>query len=501
MRHFSLRSTLFTAALLAGTAIVSAAPLQVAIDTAPAGLDPHLITAFNSVLIVQGNVYEGLTAVAKDLSIVPLLATSWDISDDGLSYTFHLAEGVTFHDGSTFDAEDVAASIRRVQNAEIASPLASRVTPITGIEVVDPQTITFTLDAPFAPILSSLSSIAMVPAEFETNKEALQQAPVGTGPFSFSEWQPNGFISLVRNDSYWTDGVPSLDGVTFNFVPEAATRQVGLTSGQYHLLPGVDPATALQLQGQPGITVQETRDIAYSLLGMNTSRPPFDKPEVREAFNTMLNRQEIIDGALFGAGVPAGPLSPALANWAVDTANYACYTPDPAKARSMLEAAGVTLPLQIKMNVLPRQDIRDIAQVIQQQAAAAGVEIELVAQEIGDFVQSWRNSEFDVFVSSNGGSPDPDEYFFRTFRGGGSTNVFKYDDAGVNDLLDAGRSTTDPAARKEIYDDVQEVLACTGPAAHIAYGTLFTAVSDKVSGFEIYSNGRLTSLRNATLAD
>jgi peptide/nickel transport system substrate-binding protein len=501
MRHFSLRSATFAAALLATTAMVSAAPLQVAIDSAPAGLDPHLITAFNSVLIVQGNVYEGLTAVAKDLSIVPLLATSWDISADGLTYTFNLAEGVTFHDGSAFDAEDVAASIRRVQSADIASPLASRVTPITGVTVVDPQTIEFKLDAPFAPILSSLSSIAIVPAEFETEKEALQQAPVGTGPFKFEEWQPNGFISLAKNDTYWTADVPKLDGVVFNFVPEAATRQVGITSGQYHLLPGIDPATALQLQGQPGVTVQETRDIAYTLLGMNTTRPPFDKPEVREAVNTLLNRQEIIDGALFGAGVPAGPLSPALANWAVDPAGYACYTTDAAKAKAALEAAGVTLPLKVTMNVLPRQDTRDIAQVVQQQAAAAGIEIELISQEIGDFVQSWRNSEFDLFVSANGGSPDPDEYFYRTFRGGGSTNVFKYDDARVNELLDQGRTTTDAAARKAVYDEVQQILACSGPAAHIAYGTLFTAVSDKVSGFEIYSNGRLTSLRDATLAE
>jgi len=490
-------------ALLAGSMLAAgsaaAATLEVAIDTSPAGLDPHLVTAFNSVLIVQSNIYEGLTAVAKDLSIVPGLAESWTISDDGKSYTFKLASGVTFHDGTSFDAEDVAASIRRVQSTDIASPLASRVTPITKITVVDPLTITFGMDAPFAPILSSLSSIAMVPAETETNKEALQQTPVGTGPFKFAEWQPNGFISLVKFDGYRVADAPKLDGVKFNFVPEAATRQVGVTSGQYHLLPNLPPATALQLQGQAGVTVQETGDISYTLLGMNTTKAPLDNAKVREAINYALNRDEIIAGALFGAGVPAGPLSPALANWALPTTEYACYTTDAAKAKALMAEAGVTGPVALKLLVLPRQDTRDIAQVVQQQLAAAGITVELVNLEIGQFVQDWRNSNFDLFVSANGGSPDPDEYFYRTFREAGSTNVFKYADADINTWLDAGRTETDSAKRKAIYDDVQKKLACTGPVAHIAYGKLFTAVNSKVQGFEIYSNGRLTSLANVTV--
>lgn len=498
----SLRKTLAT--LLATTLLTgmaSAATLNVAIDSSPAGLDPHLITAFNSVVIVQSNIYEGLTAIDKDLAVVPGLAESWEISEDGLTYTFKLRSGVKFHDGSDMDAEDVAASIRRVQSEAVASPLASRVTPITGIEVVDPTTIKFTLDAPFAPILTSLSGIAIVPAEVETNVEGLQQTPIGTGPFKFAEWQPNGFIGLTRNEDYYLDGLPKLDGVKFNFVPESATRQVGVTSGEYDLLPGIDPATALQLQGQPNVTVQETRDIAYTLLGMNASREPFTDPKVRTAVNMLLNRQEIIDAALFGSGVPAGPLSPALVNWAVDPATFACYTQDVEGAKALLAEAGVTTPFKLTMNVLPRQDTRDIAQVVQQQLAAGGIEVELITQEIGDFVQSWKNSDFDTFVSANGGSPDPDEYFYRTFRGGGSTNVFKYDDPQIDTWLDEGRAETDPAARKAIYDQVQAKLACEGPAAHIAYGTLYTAVANGVDGFEIFPNGRLTSLVNTSKAE
>ncbi len=294
-------------------ASAAAATLDVAIDSSPAGLDPHLITAFNSVVIVQDNIYEGLTRIESDLSVVPGLAHSWAVSDNGLTYSFELRDAVTFHDGSLLDAEDVVASIQRVQNEETGSPLASRVSPITGIEVIDPLTVSISLDAPFAAILSSLSGIAIVPSELAADLESLQQTPVGTGPFQFNEWKPNSHISLVKFDNYRNDGEPALDEVRINFVPESATRQVGIASGEYDILPGIDPATALQLQATPNIEVQQTRDLSYTLLGMNTTRPPLDSPLVRKAINTLLDRQEIIDGALFGAGVPAGPLSPALA--------------------------------------------------------------------------------------------------------------------------------------------------------------------------------------------
>jgi len=488
---------LLSAALLATSSV--AATLDVAIDSSPAGLDPHLITAFNSVVIVQDTIYEGLTSIEKDLSVAPGLASAWEISDDGLDYTFKLPTGVTFHDGSTLDADDVASSIRRVQNEDIGSPLASRVSPITTIEVLDPATVKLSLDAPFAAILSSLSGIAIVPAEFEDDKEALQQRPVGTGPFRFAEWQPNSHIDLARFDDYRTRGLPTIEGLRIHFVPESATRQVGIASGEYDLLPGIDPATALQLQGSPGVTVQETRDVAYTLLGMNTARAPLDDARVRTAIQMLLDRQEIIDGALFGAGVPAGPLSPALATWALDTGEYTCYGRDVDGAKALLKEAGVDLPLALDLLVLPRQDAKDIAQVIQQQLAAADIELTLMNKEIGEFVQDWRNSEFDLFVSANGGSPDPDEYFYRTFRSGGSTNVFQYADAEIDGWLDDGRIATDTTARKAIYDDVQRKLACEGPIAHIAYSNLATAVNDSVEGFEILSTGRLASLVGVTM--
>ncbi len=498
-----MRFKSFGAVFLTSTCLFAgahAATLDIAVDSSPAGLDPHLVTAFASVIVIGDTIYEGLTTIAEDLSVQPGLAKSWDISEDGLTYTFHLHEGVTFHDGSAMTADDVAASMRRVQAEEMASPLASRISPISAINVVDDATIALTIDAPFAPILTSLAGIAIVPAEMETDKEALQQVPVGTGPFKFAEWVPNAYISLDAFDGYRDAALPKIDGVKFNIVPEAATRQVGLASGQYDLLPGVDPATALQLSVNGSVTMHETRDLSYTLLGMNVTRAPLDNPAVRRALNMAVNRDDIIAAALFGNGVPAGPLSPALQNWAMNTSAFDCYAGDAEGAAALLAEAGIETPIKLDLLVLPRQDTKDIAQIVQQQASAAGFEITLTNKEIGAFVQDWRNSDFDLFASANGGNPDPDGYFYRTFYGGGSTNVFKYDDAEVNAWLDEGRTSTDMAARQAAYNAAQTKLACEGPIVHVAYGTLSTAVNDSVSGFVINPNRRLSSLKSVELS-
>lgn len=499
--RFTLRATAAAAALLLATTvhapIVHAQVLEIGFDQSPAGLDPHIATAFSTFAIINGTIYEGLTRVDKDLRLQPSLAESWTISPDGKTYRFKLRGGVKFHNGAAMEAADVVATINRVLSKDIGSPLASRFTAIDKASAVDAATVELTLKEPSAPLLTSLATLAIVPRTMQADKESLQKQPVGTGPFSFAEWQPNSFIRLAKHAGYWAAGLPKLDGLKFNIVPESATRQVGVTGGTYALLPNIDAATALQLQGKPNVRLVETLELAYTLVGLNTSRPPFNNPKVREALNYALNRAEIVQAAQFGKGVPGGPLSPALKDWASDVKEFACYAHDPAKARALLKEAGVAEPVTVSMNVLPRQDIKDVAQVVQAQLNKAGFKVELKNQELGQFIQDWRNSNFDMFASTNAGSPDPDDYFFRTFRTGGSTNVFKYSNPKVDELLDKARATTDMAQRKAMYAEVQKTLACDGPIAHLTYGQLFSAMRATLQGYEIMPNRSLSYLREA----
>jgi peptide/nickel transport system substrate-binding protein len=485
------------AALLTGAA--RAAEINLAMEKSPVGLDPHISTAFETFQVINGILYEGLTAVTPSLAVEPALATAWTISPDGKTYTFKLRPSVVFHDGKPMEAADVVSSFQRVKAAAIGSPLASRLAAVDTVTAVDAATVEMKLSAPSGALLSSLANIAIVPRGHEADKETLGKAPIGTGPFKFADWKPNGYIQLAKFDKYWDAGLPKVDGLKFNIVPESTARLVGLGNGTYQVLPAIDPASALTLQGQPNVKLEQALELAYTMIGINTSRPPLDNPKVRFAINQALDRPEIIAGALFGAGVPGGPLSPSLKTWALDVSAFPCYKPNVDAAKAALKEAGVATPLKLSIIALPRQDIKDIAQVAQQQLKKIGIELEIKPVELGQFIQDWKNSNFDLFASSNAGAPDPDDYFYRTFRSDGSTNVFKFKSAAVDKLLDDGRAELDAAKRKADYDALQKQLACEGPIAHLAYSTLVTATSTKLTGFEINPNRSLRALRSATL--
>ncbi|HTW72872.1 MAG TPA: ABC transporter substrate-binding protein [Acetobacteraceae bacterium] len=468
--------------------------LEIATDQSPVGLDPHVATAFSTTMVLS-TIYEGLTAINSDLHVVPALAESWTESPDGLSYTFRLRAGATFHDGRPVTPGDVVASVARVRDPKTGSPYASRFAAVAHVQADGDHGVTFVLSTPSASFLAQLASLAIVPA----GDADLAKQPDGTGPFRFKEWQPNTFIALDRNPAYWQHGHPALAGIRFDIVPEATTRRLGLTGGTYQFLPAVDAATATALKNAAGVRLLQTQDLAYSLVGMNVSKPPFDRPAVREALNYALNRAQIVQAAYFGQATPAGPLSPALKDWALPVSDYPCYRPDAAKAKALLRQAGLTLPVKVTLNVLGSLPlVVNIAQVVQAQANKAGFDVTLNVQEAGQFIQDWRAGKFEAFASLNSGGPDPDDYFGRTFQTGGATNVYKYSNPALDRILNEARGAA-PARRKALYDEAQRMLACDGPVAHLAYGTLFAAERSNLQGFRLNPTRSLLGLRDAAM--
>jgi peptide/nickel transport system substrate-binding protein len=486
-------------AILLGMALMVGAParaqvLEIATDQSPVGLDPHVATAFSTAIILS-TIYEGLTAIDADLHVVPALAQAWTVSPDGLTYAFHLRTGATFHDGKKLAAADVIASVARVRDTKTGSPFASRFAMVDRVETDGDRGVRFVLSMPSASFLAQLATLAIVPE----GASDLAKQPDGTGAFRFKEWQPNTFIALDRNAAYWQQGHPSLAGVRFEIVPEATTRRLGLTSGTYQFLPTVDAATAAALRDTSGVRVVAAQDLAYSLIGVNTSKPPFDKQAAREALNYALDRAQIVQAAYFGQATAAGPLSPALRDWALPVTDFPCYRPDAEKAKTLLRQAGLTPPVKVTVNVLGSLPlVVDVAQVVQAQANKAGFDITLNVQEAGRFIQDWRGGSFEAFASLNSGGPDPDDYFGRTFQTGGATNVFKYSDAKLDQILIEARAAQ-PDRRKALYDEAQRMLACDGPVVHLAYGTLFAAEATKMQGFHLNPTRSLLGLRDATL--
>jgi peptide/nickel transport system substrate-binding protein len=478
---------------------VSAQVLEIATDASPVGLDPHVATAFSTVL-VNGAIYEGLTSVDKDLRVVPAMAESWTASADGKTYTFKLRRGANFHDGRPVTSKDVVGSIKRVLAKETGSPYASRFALIKDYKATDDHTVVVELSDPSAPFLSQLAVLVIVPADLPDNGASLARQPNGTGPFKLTQWVPDTYLQLAKHDGYYDKSLPKLAGLKFHIVPEASTRQVGISTGTYQFMPVVDPSTAVALKGNTNVKLLETTDLAYSLIGMNTTVAPFNNPKAREAANYAIDREKLVQAAYFGRGVPGGPLSPALKDWASPVADFPCYKTDANKAKALLKEAGFAGEVPLTLKVLGSLAIlRDVAQVLQAQLNQGGFKVTLEIQEQGKFIQDWRNSAFEGFVSQNGGAPDPDDYFYRTFRTGGSTNVFKYSNANLDKILDDARITVDQAKRKAMYADAQKTLACDGPIAHLVYSTLTTAARANVQGYELISTRSTRYLRETSI--
>lgn len=496
MRRVSLLIAL-AASLTIGSA--QQGTLELAVDSSPAGLDPHIITAFSSTAILS-QIYDGLMEVNADLEVEPALATSYAVSADGLSYLFNLREGVKFHNGRTMTADDVVYSFERIVNPETGSPVASRFAQVESVIAEGANAVRITLKAPFAPFLQNLAFLSVVPREVVEANGNLQQVAVGTGPFMLTEIVPDTYTLLSANPDYYRPGEPGVAAVRYNVIPEASTRAAGIRTGAFHIIPDVDPATAQTLGSVAGITLMGIQELSYSLIGMNTVRAPFDNPLVRRALNMALDREEIIEAVYFGNAAVGGPLSPALTSWALPIDDFACYANTAADAKALLAEAGYPNGIDIEIVTLGSLNVVvDVAQVVQAQLADAGIRATVTVEEVGNFVQRWRNGDFDTFASLNGGNPDPDGYLHRTFITGGSTNVFKFSDADVDTRLNDGQTTLDAAARRVIYNDLQTRLACDGPIAHVAYATLFSAVRDNVSGFLQSPTRSLRYLRNVTL--
>jgi len=469
--------------------------IRVGITQEILNLDPHVATAFSSFQVLD-LVYESLLRLnPRTLQIEPSLATSWTVSRDGLEYTFTLRRNATFHDGSTVDASDVKYTIDRILDPNTKSPQASFLEPVKEVTVVTPFTVRITLKRPFAPFLSLLTgpSRGIVPVNFEDKVGDPRVKMLGSGPFQLAEFGP-GAVRLVRYDRYWgrdAQGtpLPYADAVVYRVIPDPATLRAAVRSGEVDLIIGfgVDITAARALAGVPELRVMSTPDLAYSLLGIQHERPPLNDPRVVQALALGVDRDQLIQVVYSGRATAAGPIPPTLAEWRpVPARQLPNYRRDPARARQLLAQAGYPNGVTLKMMPIPTvPEAVQLAQVLKEQLAPAGFTVEIEQVDFATFLARWRGSQFDTFVSLNGGAIDPDVHLYRHIHSTGSTNVFKFKDAAIDQLLDQGRSTADPARRQQLYGQLQRAVAEKVPFLFLAYADLFAVARRAVTGFAL----------------
>jgi peptide/nickel transport system substrate-binding protein len=308
----------------------------------PKALDPAAVTAVNDFRILM-NVYDGLVRY-KDgtLEVEPALATDWEISEDGTEYTFTLREGVTFHDGSSFDAEAVKFNFDRMLDESHPYydtgpfPLSFFFSAIEEVEVVDPTTVKFVLNEPYAPFLSNLAyptGLIVSPAAVEEHGSEFGRNPSGTGPFKFAEWRPNEAVVVEANPDYW-DGAPQLEAVVFRPITDASTRTAEMLAGGIDLMVEVPPVALSQFEGESYQLHEQAGPHLWFLI-LNAKEGPFADKLVRQAANYAIDKEAIVNEVLEGtAEVAAGPTPPAFA-WAYNE-DLEPYPYDPEKARELI---------------------------------------------------------------------------------------------------------------------------------------------------------------------
>src|SRR5690625_3181254 len=313
----------------------------------PQSLDPHAVTAVNDFRILM-NLYDGLVRYADGtLEIEPSLAEAWEVTEDGLTYSFELREGVSFHDGTPLTAEAVKFNFDRMLDEEHPYhdtgpfPLAFFFSAIESVEAVDELTVEFTLEEPYAPFLSNLAyptGLIVSPAAVEELGEAFGRNPSAPGAYRFEEWASNQRVVLTRNEDYW-GGAPELEAVVFRPITDANTRVAEMLSGGLDLMVEVPPDAMNDFRQADDFQVYEQAGPHLWFLILNMREGPFTEKAARQAVNYAIDKQTLVEDVLQGtADVASGPIAPAFA-WAYNE-DLVPYPYDPERARELLEEAG-----------------------------------------------------------------------------------------------------------------------------------------------------------------
>ncbi len=422
--------------------------VKVGLVLEPPSLDPTAEAAAAVDEVVYANVFEGLTRFAADGSILPALAESWTISDDGLTYTFKLHEGVTFHDGSAFDAEDVKFSLDRINAEGSLNAQKALYTSIESVTVVDPTTVELKLKQPDGNLIYNLAwgdAVIVAPESADANKTN----PIGTGPFSFKDRVEGDSITLEKNQSYW--GTPvKLEAATFRFIADPTAAFGALQAGDVDAFPNFPaPETVAQFEGDPRFRVVIGATEGETILAMNNAK--LDNVKVRQAIAHAIDRQAIIEGAMFGYGTPIGTfLSPANPNY-VDLTAQSAY--DPEKSKALLAEAGVTdLTLSLKLPPVEGYARRG-GEIIAQQLAAVGIKTETTNLEWAQWLDEvFKQKNYDLTIISHT-EPNDISIFSRP------EYYFDYKSDAFNKIIADISVTADPAKRAELLKAAQKQLA------------------------------------------
>ncbi len=481
--------------LVAGLAFTSASvfsepqyggKLVMGINDEVTRMDPHLQGQRSGITMISRNIYSGLLAFNPSMEVVPDLATEWEFDEENIVWTFYLREGVKFHNGEPFTAEDVKFSFERIMDPDTGSPHARHFVAVKDIEVVDDYTVKIFMEEMDSSFLEALaySQVVIVPQSVVEEEGNLNTVAIGTGPFKMDHRRPDVETVLVRNEDYFREGLPYLDQIQFRIMPDDTARSVSLRTGQvdvmdripFDMLPALEADPEVNVYGGPGLNMR----VAVP----NLNREPWDDPLVRQAFQIGIDKEAIVGFVIRGYGEPLinGPL-PSILPGHLDDPVFEDL-PDREKAKELLAEAGY--PDGFSSKLLSFSEITilaDTAIALREEAAKIGIDLELELMELG-IVQSRRQErDFDLVITGFG-ADWTQSWLSGPYATGSTGNQNDFSDPEIDALLRDARMETDPEARDEIYRDIQRKLMELNPNFPLFSAYEFFALSSHVKGYE-----------------
>lgn len=460
--------------------------------------DPHTATNFATVRGL-GLVYGSLIEIGAKNAIKGGLASSWIFSKDGTQLTLNLREGVKFHDGTTFDAEDAKASLERILDTKTGAAARANIATITSITAQGRKLI-LKMSIPNAPILAALEGVNMAMLSKEditSGRIGGSNKPNGTGPYKFLSWEPTQSLKLQANPGYFM-GEPKIKDVTIRVIPSEASILSALNAGTIGMGVITDPLIARQVKSN--LKTFKTPALAYYALQLNTKVAPLNDKNVRLAIQCAIDRNELISTALLGEGQVTGPVtSPAFRS---DVNARPCPKQDLAKAKEYLAAAGKSSGVTFKTLVTSTGWATSVsmAQNLKAQLAKANITMELDIVEQATYVPRWLAADFATTLANNGGRIDPDTMYTRYFTSTGNLNkVATYSSPTLDANFIKGKTSGKIADRKSAYTAISKELEDNAVWVWLATPYEYRVATRKLRGFTALANGSLLQLRSATL--
>lgn len=457
--------------------------LRVAFQNEWESLDPHVTSSYSSYQILN-NVLDGLTFYDDELNLQPWLAEEW--SRDGNTWTLKLREGVKFSNGREMTAEDVKFSWERLIDPETGSGNAGRVgPPETEITVIDDYTLEVTHPETFGIFPQSIGfdkSTGIIARE-SVEDDGTISVPIGTGPFKITEVEGTTRLVLERNEYYWQEGLPCVDKIIIEPIPDDTVRETALRGGEVDWVLAIAPQNFQSLQDDPDIVVDVAQQLSYDYIGLNLTREPFDQVEVRQAIAYALDRQQLCEAGFFGLCEtihgPVGSGSP----WDF---NYEPYARDVEKARQLLADAGY--PDGFEMELMPTTQYGETvraSQVLQQQLAEIGIDASINALEWSEWLEKEGNFQYDAYICNWNGLIDADQYYYLQHHTGEVFNFTGYSNEEFDKLVEEGRSISDFDERYPIYEQADRILVDDAPYVYMYNKQEIRAYRPYVKGFTV----------------